>query len=124
MRKGNLNDLRSSGRWSDSFVPQSHSYLNLCRQIPDSTAHPNRSTRTKVSGTTSTERQSAPVPNFLGWGRFRRLGVQPVWPVDYGIQEPAQAIQTVLILQNSRMPWAESSRPYPERLMPPKGTSG
>ncbi|QCH25017.1 hypothetical protein DSM43276_03289 [Mycobacteroides salmoniphilum] len=37
---------------------------------------------------------------------------------------PAQAIQTVLILQNSRMPWAESSRPYPERLMPPNGTSG
>lgn len=37
---------------------------------------------------------------------------------------PIQAIQTVLILQNSRMPWAESSRPYPERLMPPNGTSG
>src|SRR5206468_8574574 len=34
------------------------------------------------------------------------------------------AIQTDLMLTNSRMPYSESSRPYPERLMPPKGRRG
>lgn len=36
-------------------------------------------------------------PNIRGVFLLRRLSIQ--------------AIQTVLILQNSRMPWAESSRP-------------
>jgi hypothetical protein len=36
----------------------------------------------------------------------------------------AQAFQTVLRLQNSRMPAAASSRPYPESLTPPNGNSG
>lgn len=35
-----------------------------------------------------------------------------------------QARQTLLRLQNSRMPSAESSRPIPESLTPPKGSSG
>ena len=34
-----------------------------------------------------------------------------------------QAFQTVLRLQNSRMPSAASSRPNPERLIPPNGSS-
>src|SRR5258708_32571232 len=36
----------------------------------------------------------------------------------------AEAMTTVLALRNSRMPAAESSRPAPERLMPPKGRRG
>src|SRR6185312_13446171 len=35
-----------------------------------------------------------------------------------------QAFQTVFTLQNSRMPSAASSRPKPESLMPPNGSSG
>lgn len=34
------------------------------------------------------------------------------------------ALQIVLRLQNSRMPAAASSRPYPESLIPPNGSSG
>ena len=36
----------------------------------------------------------------------------------------AQATQTVLTLTNSRIPWADSSRPKPDFLMPPKGRRG
>ena len=36
----------------------------------------------------------------------------------------AQATQTVFTLQNARMPWPASSRPYPDRLTPPNGSSG
>lgn len=36
----------------------------------------------------------------------------------------AQPIQTVLRLQNSRMPCADSSLPYPEFLTPPNGSCG
>ena len=31
---------------------------------------------------------------------------------------------TLLMLTNSRMPYSDSSRPYPERLMPPNGMRG
>lgn len=34
------------------------------------------------------------------------------------------AIHTVLRLQNSRMPSMDSSRPKPDRLIPPNGSSG
>ena len=36
----------------------------------------------------------------------------------------AGPIQTVWMLTNSRIPNSESSRPYPERLTPPKGSLG
>src|SRR5437867_10216298 len=34
------------------------------------------------------------------------------------------AIQTDLTLTNSRIPYSDSSRPYPERLIPPNGSRG
>ena len=36
----------------------------------------------------------------------------------------AEPTQTDLMVQNSRMPWYESSRPYPDVLTPPNGSSG
>src|SRR4051794_29251007 len=46
----------------------------------------------------------------------------------YSACEPARTaspspIQTVLMLQNSLMPCADSSRPYPEFFTPPNGSS-
>ena len=37
---------------------------------------------------------------------------------------PPSPIQTVFMLQNSLMPGADSSRPYPEARTPPNGSSG
>jgi hypothetical protein len=37
---------------------------------------------------------------------------------------PGAPIHTALMLQNSRMPWTDSSRPCPELLIPPKGSCG
>ncbi|SKZ01681.1 Uncharacterised protein [Mycobacteroides abscessus subsp. abscessus] len=45
-------------------------------------------------------------------------------PDDLTIKPPDQAIQTVLMLQNSCMPWEVSSRPLPDRLIPPNPSSG
>lgn len=51
---------------------------------------------TRVQFPAAPQQQEDP-PNIRGVFLLRRLSIQ--------------AIQTVLILQNSRMPWAESSRP-------------
>ncbi len=45
-------------------------------------------------------------------------------PAGRRAREGQARCQTVVALQNSRMPWPASSRPYPERLTPPKGSAG
>src|SRR5207244_12822611 len=50
-----------------------------------------------------------------------------VWPFPRGRPcAPSRdyAIQTDLTLTNSRIPYSDSSRPYPERLIPPNGSRG
>ena len=54
-------------------------------------------------------------------GHWARPACDPAADGAVGASPPTQ---TVLRLQNSRMPCADSSRPYPEFFTPPKGSSG
>lgn len=55
----------------------------------------------------------------------RRVGVpSPTGPAAEALSYWPAACQTVVTLQNSRIPCPDNSRPYPDRLIPPKGNAG